>query len=221
MGRPLGPRHRARAGQSSRRVASQTTRRSGLLREMQAFLATRGGTRQVTPVADLLRETASVLRHALPPSVHLVLEEPDQAFRVDVDVPQIQQALMNLVINASHAVDGSGRIELAARGTREQGDEPGNARIQVRDDGEGMSSEVLARVFDPYFTTRSEEGGSGLGLAMVHGTVVAHGGTIRVRSELNKGTTFTIQLPLADRDRAGGSTEGRSSPSRTPVGVAG
>jgi signal transduction histidine kinase len=74
-------------------------------------------------------------------------------------------------------------------------------KITVNDDGRGMTSEQLARIYDPFFTTRQDEGGTGLGMSIVHGIVRAHGGTIRVNSKPQKGTSVVICLPRYGRSR--------------------
>jgi signal transduction histidine kinase len=69
--------------------------------------------------------------------------------------------------------------------------------VQITDNGCGMTLEQCNRLFDPFFTTRERQGGSGLGLSIAHGIIAEHGGTIEVQSRLNQGTTMTVELPLA------------------------
>jgi PAS domain S-box-containing protein len=105
---------------------------------------------------------------------------------------QLEQVVATLVANAALAsVPGRpGRITV-----RIGAGEAGGARIEVEDDGEGMTPEVLARVFDPFFTTRPVGSGMGLGLSVAHAIVTAHGGTITVQSAPGKGSTFRVELP--------------------------
>jgi two-component system cell cycle sensor histidine kinase/response regulator CckA len=100
--------------------------------------------------------------------------------------------LMNLVVNARDAITGDGRVSIRL-GASEQ-----FAAIDVIDTGSGMPAEVVARVFEPYFTTKELGKGTGLGLATVHGIVQHVGGEIRVTSEPGRGTTFRILLPRTD-----------------------
>jgi len=101
----------------------------------------------------------------------------------------LREVLMNLILNAVHAMPAGGTITL---GTRHEGDQ---VAIEVSDTGTGMTEEVRQRCMDPFFTTKGERG-SGLGLAMVYGIVQRSGGEIDLESELGKGTRFTIRLPL-------------------------
>ncbi|MDR3639447.1 MAG: ATP-binding protein [Isosphaeraceae bacterium] len=108
--------------------------------------------------------------------------------RVDVDVELFRQALLNLILNAEHAMPNGGELILT---TRRDGSD---AVVEVTDTGVGMTEDVRARVFDAFYSTRP--GGSGLGLPTTRKIVESHGGTIDVQSERAKGTQFTIRLPL-------------------------
>ena len=106
-----------------------------------------------------------------------------------LDKEQIQQALINLILNASDATDPGGKIIVSTAFL------PGNqfVNITVSDTGKGIAAEVVDKIFEPFFTTR--EIGTGLGLAITHGIIGRHGGDIRVQSQPGQGTTFTIRLP--------------------------
>ncbi|MDQ3917164.1 MAG: response regulator [Acidobacteriota bacterium] len=107
------------------------------------------------------------------------------------DASELRDVLVNMIFNAVDAMHAGGRLTLAA----ERRDE--KVVITVRDTGCGMTSEVRARVFDPFFTTKGVEG-MGLGLSVSYGVIRRHGGTIRVESEVGRGTTFEVVLPLAE-----------------------
>jgi PAS domain S-box-containing protein len=106
-----------------------------------------------------------------------------------LDKEQIQQALINLILNATDATDPGGKITVLTTFL------PGNqfVDIKVSDTGKGIAAEVVDKIFEPFFTTR--EIGTGLGLAITHGIIGRHGGDIRVQSQPGQGTTFTIRLP--------------------------
>jgi signal transduction histidine kinase len=126
---------------------------------------------------------------------------------VHADAGGLQQALLNLCLNARDAMPNGGRLTIGTKNTipREACRESGIAAkatecllIGIADTGYGMPPEVIEHIFEPFYTTKEVGKGTGLGLAMVHGIVQQHGGTIRVSSEPGKGTAFTICLPTAD-----------------------
>ena len=114
--------------------------------------------------------------------------------RIFVDKGQIQQALINLVLNAIAATAAGGYVRVLTRYIPENRE----VHVAVSDNGEGISEDDLVKIFDPFFTTKDD--GSGLGLAITHGIVEQHNGSIGAQSKLGRGTTFTIKLPLA-RDK--------------------
>jgi signal transduction histidine kinase len=118
--------------------------------------------------------------------VHRVEETPLPP--VNFDSKQLHQVLINLLKNALEAMDQGGEITITSRV------KGANAEISLADTGEGMSPEVVANIFQPYFTTK--EKGTGLGLAICQAIIQEHGGIILVDSTPGKGTTFTIRLPL-------------------------
>jgi signal transduction histidine kinase len=111
---------------------------------------------------------------------------------------EFNQVILNLVINAAHAIvdagrSGSGRIRIA---TRSAGD---RATVEVEDTGTGIPDAIRPRIFDPFFTTKEAGRGTGQGLAIAHAVVVEQlGGTIEVRSEVGRGTAFIISLPWGE-----------------------
>jgi PAS domain S-box-containing protein len=109
-----------------------------------------------------------------------------------VDKGQIEQAMINLIINAIEATPAGGDIHVSTR----LSDRQGYIQIVISDTGEGIPDERIARIFDPFFTTK--ENGTGLGLAITHGIIEQHGGTIEASSILRQGTTFTITLPVEE-----------------------
>ena len=103
---------------------------------------------------------------------------------------QLNQVFLNMLINASQAIDNDGQISIKTSVVDEQ------IKITFSDTGSGIAPEHLPKLFDPFFTTKEVGKGTGLGLSISHGIVQKHGGEIQVESELGKGTTFTILLPI-------------------------
>ncbi len=107
---------------------------------------------------------------------------------------QINQVFMNILANAVQAIEGTGEVRITTGVTTSV---EGNAvAVSIRDTGMGMSPEVMRRVFEPFFTTKEVGKGTGLGMAISFGIIEKHHGTIEVQSELQRGTEFTVRLPL-------------------------
>jgi signal transduction histidine kinase len=113
---------------------------------------------------------------------------------------QINQVVMNLVVNAAHAI-GEQRGRITVR-TGTDGDD--QVWIEIGDNGSGIAPEALSRIFDPFFTTKAVGKGTGLGLSLAYGIVQKHGGRIEVETELGKGTCFRVRLPVRHTDAAAG-----------------
>ncbi|MBE0610279.1 MAG: hypothetical protein IH609_12930 [Dehalococcoidia bacterium] len=137
-----------------------------------------------------LRSIAATVRHVLPHHVQLEVNLPPGPMTVDVDVRELEQALLNLATNAVDAMPAGGVLRLAVR---ETGD--GHVRVEVTDTGEGIPPEVLPRIFDPFFTTKEATKGTGLGLASVYAFVTRNGGEVEVESQPGAGACFSLQLP--------------------------
>jgi len=115
-----------------------------------------------------------------------------------VDFDQMREVFMNIINNAEQAMTEShGRGKLIIR-TRRSGE---MVQVIFIDNGPGIPKENLTRIFDPFFTTKNVGEGTGLGLSMCHGILQAHGGRIYVSSDLGKGATFTVEIPVASEDK--------------------
>jgi signal transduction histidine kinase len=141
-------------------------------------------------IAAALRSIAATVRHVLPHHVQLEVDLPPGPIPVDIDVRELEQALLNLATNAVDAMPEGGVLRLALQ-------ETGDSRvcIEVTDTGEGIPPEILPRIFDPFFTTKEETKGTGLGLASVYAFATQNGGGVEVESEPGAGSCFSLQLP--------------------------
>ena len=176
----------------------ETQRMSRILRQMLGFYrpTTSMGPTDVnalvleaeTLVTKRLRENGVRIEKELVPELPLIRASADQ----------LKQVLLNLFLNATEAMPKGGRLIVATHtGGGELDASSGDVvRIDVRDTGTGIGEEAVARIFEPFFSTKMEKG-TGLGLWVSHGIVQAHGGTLKVRSRAGQGTTFTITLPIA------------------------
>jgi CheY-like chemotaxis protein len=154
--------------------------------------------------AVVVRELGELLRRTLGETVELRLEPPTGPTRVRVDRHQLEDALLNLALNAGHAMPEGGQLTISvAGGTAAPSAIDGATtaspcvRLTVRDTGVGMTPEVQERVFEPFFTTRDVGEGTGLGLSMVYGFVHQSGGHVTLESEPGVGTAVLLYLPQA------------------------
>jgi len=173
-----------------------------LVKQILAF--SRKSEQDVKPVrlGPILEETVRLLRASIPKTIEIREQIDAGCGPVMADATQLHQIVMNLGTNAYHAMqDRGGVLGVSLRKVRVDSKHselpPGEyARLCVSDSGVGMDKTVLARVFDPYFTTKPSGKGTGLGLAVVHGIVNSLGGDIRIFSEPGKGTECQVYLPL-------------------------
>ncbi|HVS22064.1 MAG TPA: ATP-binding protein, partial [Pyrinomonadaceae bacterium] len=129
--------------------------------------------------------------------VNIEFEPPADPITISIDPAQIEDAVLNLIINAIEAADGDGQVKIrVARSQNDRAEEfEDEAIVEVSDNGRGIGEEDLTRIFNPFFTTRP--GGTGLGLPAVRRIARAHGGGVEVRSSLGNGSTFTLHLPIS------------------------
>ncbi len=154
--------------------------------------------RAVTAIETATRRGAALTSQR--GTVKLSLDIDREIWPVTVDVTELETALVNLVINARDAMPRGGTITIGVRNVAIRGEPDANdyVAVSIADTGTGIAPDVLGKIFDPFFTTKPIGKGTGLGLSQVHGFAHQAGGTVKVESELGKGTTIAILLP---RDR--------------------
>ena len=152
---------------------------------------------------EVVQTALRLVQHQLDTrNIHLVRSLTNARDEVNGDERQLEQAFINLLLNAVEAIKEKGTLTVASELVPPQGGgaasnnerQPAQICVTVEDTGAGISPENLAHLFDPFFTTKPE--GTGLGLAITRRIILEHSGAIEVRSELNKGTVFTVALPL-------------------------
>ncbi|HWP07059.1 MAG TPA: ATP-binding protein [Polyangiaceae bacterium] len=190
-----------------REVTLAGQRATGLVGQILSFSRQQRQERKPVSLGHVVEEALKLLRSTLPASIQIVVRLPGSLPDVLADGTQLHQVVMNLCTNAAHAVGGRGRLALsldvgtsAELDVRPRGEPPAEryVRLTVEDDGHGMDAATVARIFEPFFTTKQPGDGTGLGLAVVHGIVNDHGGSITVTSQPGRGTTFTVALPVAE-----------------------
>jgi len=166
----------------------------------------------------LVEESMRLMRSTIPTSVDIRVELPEEPAIVAAESSKVHQILINLCTNAFHAMrENGGRMGVRLENVRidppgiiEEPDlEPGPyVRLEVSDTGHGIPEEIQKRIFDPYFTTKDVDEGSGMGLSVVQGIVKSHGGGISMRSRPGDGTVFTVYLPRLLEERPGAEEDG-------------
>jgi two-component system NtrC family sensor kinase len=175
-------------------ITSETSRVGRIVSDLLAFSRRPAPHRSEADLNGVIQNTLSLISHKLKlNNVEVRYELDPHLPHLQCDRSQIQQAVLNLALNASEAMQGRPASRLAISTGRGKG---ATVWFRVADNGEGMSPQVLMKIFDPFFTTKPEGKGVGLGLAVTYGIVHAHSGEIEVQSAPGQGTAFTVTLPL-------------------------
>ena len=193
---------RAEVKNAAFEIEAASERGANLTRQLLAFSRQQVLSPQTFDLAVVVTELSGMLRRLIGADIELSTQSAGPAW-VRADRGQLEQVLLNLGVNARHAMPNGGKltiavgtIKLSADNAPAFGIEPGeHVELTVTDDGVGMDATVRARAFEPFFTTKDPGRGSGLGLAMAYGIVKQSGGAIQLDSELNRGTMIRIWLP--------------------------
>jgi PAS domain S-box-containing protein len=197
-----------------RDIAEAAKRGSSLTRQLLAFSRKQVLLPRVVDLDGLLRDLFGLLQRVIGEHIETSFVPSDVETRVKIDPGQLEQAIVNLVVNARDAMPKGGRLTIAT-GRSVCADFGACAVVRVVDTGTGMDAATKSRIFEPFFTTKEQGHGTGLGLAMVYGFVKQSGGRIDVQSSLGEGTAFSIHLPLADEPAcAPASARGPAKPDR-------
>ncbi|MEJ2033024.1 MAG: PAS domain-containing protein [Deltaproteobacteria bacterium] len=181
-------------------------RAKDLVKQILTFSRQTGQERRPLLLAPIIKEGIKLLRASLPTTIEIRQEIGENLGPVAADPTQIHQVLVNLCTNAAQALpNGSGILEIVLHQVKIGKSEvnrlpdlrPGpHIKLTVRDNGAGMPGAILKRIFEPYFTTKEKEKGTGLGLAVVHGIVTSHRGAVDVESKPGTGSEFNVYLPV-------------------------
>lgn len=193
-------------------IESSSLRAADLIRQLLAFSrGTQPEGYEVVSANRIIRETSKLLESSLGRHVELELDLSPSLPFFEANATQVQQAMLNLCLNARDAMPAGGKmtistalVDIGRQGSpayRNLGAEPGQyVRISVRDNGIGIPKDNIAKIFDPFFTTKEVGKGSGLGLAMVYGIVKNSNGHIHVESQEGKGSVFDLLFPVVRGD---------------------
>jgi PAS domain S-box-containing protein len=201
-------------------ISTAASRGENLTRQLLAF----SRRQPVSPVVVDLRERIEAVREMLGSSlrgdIELVCEIPESLWPTEVDLSELELALVNIAVNARDAMPEGGRIALSARNVvLEFGDATDDLEgefvaITMTDTGTGIPRDVLPRVFEPFFTTKAAGKGTGLGLSQVYGFAHQAGGDVTIKSEVGHGTSITLYLPRSRRPVSSGGEDAGAEPVR-------
>jgi len=193
-------------------IIEVSERAAALTRQLLTFSSHHRLQSRVIDINDVVRGVEEMLRRLIPESIALTIRPTPEPCIVNADPELLEQAVVNLAINARDAMPNGGKLIIATAPStitdaeRNKLLEPVEASrgeflcITVSDNGVGMDDETKARIFEPFFTKKPRGAGTGLGLPMVHGIIKQHGGGISVESVPEQGTAFSLYLPLLDKE---------------------
>ncbi len=186
-------------------VRTASFRAKDVVRQLLSFARKTMLEKKPTNIIPIVKESLKLMRSSIPTSIEFRQNITKDVDTILADPTQINQVLINLCTNANHAMPDGGILEVSLKNRKLDEDtvaqypelNPGRyVNLIVSDTGYGIPKDKIDRIFDPYFTTKEVDKGTGMGLAVVHGIVKGHDGLITVESELGKGTTFNIFFPV-------------------------
>lgn len=180
-----------------KKIEGETERIEEIVRNLLDFSRPKEAKLEEREINEAVRKALELMQNTLDISnIEVELSLIEGLPRVRIDDHQVQQVLVNLIVNAVHAMDPGGRLSVATR----LGSGGDTVNIVVGDDGKGIPAEFISHIFDPFFSTKGV-GGTGLGLSVSYGIIKNHKGTIKVESTVGAGTTFTIEFPVYNRSK--------------------
>jgi two-component system NtrC family sensor kinase len=192
------------ARQNAAVIVEQTRRMTSIIGEILSFARIRPTTISRLDLVSVLRKAITLSEHvSRKHKTQIVFEAPPAGVEIDGDADKLLQVAVNLIVNGKQAMPQGGVIKIALRDEQRTAiDDPEGslrdyARIEVTDAGVGIAADNLAKVFEPFFSTRIGDGGTGLGLSVAQGIARDHEGWLSVESELGQGATFVVHLPKA------------------------
>jgi len=181
-------------------------RAKDLVKQILAFSRKSEQDKNVISLTPVINETLKLLRASLPTTIEIKQNIESNLDAIFADPTQMHQVVMNLCTNSAHAMRDTGgiltvdlhNVDLHVKNAAQYPElNPGPyVKLSISDTGHGMDSATMERIFDPYFTTKEQDKGTGMGLAVVHGIIKGHGGGIHIQSEPGKGTRFDILFPI-------------------------
>lgn len=193
-------------------ILNASTRAADLTAKLLAFGRKGNVVSEVVDLNAIIDDTVSILNSTIDKKNEITVKQDAESHNTSGDISAIQNMVMNVVINASHAMqDEGGEIQIETKNIELSNDycsasqfdiKPGQyIELEIRDNGCGISLDNLQKIFEPFYTTKKQGEGTGLGLAAAYGTIQDHNGSITVYSEEGAGTSFHILLPVSETDQ--------------------
>lgn len=177
-------------------IKENIDRISKIVRELVDFSKPPGYDKTNTNVTDVIKTAIGIVRYdKRVKNVEFKSNLTNDLPEVNIVADQLLQVFVNILLNALDAINGNGIISV-----KSYKDEK-NIYVRIKDDGCGMSQEIINKIFNPFFTTKDVGKGTGLGLSVSYGIISKFGGDIKVESELNSYSLFTISIPIENRDK--------------------
>jgi signal transduction histidine kinase/ActR/RegA family two-component response regulator len=175
-------------------IHTQSQRCRTIIQNLLQFSRRKDPKKESIDLLELLKATLELVRYDLSTSGLVITEKlPESLPLIFGDGQQLQQVFLNLITNAKHAMEGKEKKEVGIEAKVEQG----KVVVKIRDNGSGIPVEARTKVFDPFFTTKPPGQGTGLGLSICYGIIQEHKAVLRFETEMNVGTTFIVEIPIA------------------------
>jgi CheY-like chemotaxis protein len=187
-----------------KRILTASHRARDMVKQILTFSRKDEDVHEQIQLGEVIQDALQLMRSVLPSTIQIYPHIEENLGSLKANQTEIHQVIINLCINAGHAMrEKGGELSVSLKQVRLADDQgicnlaPGlYQQLTVSDTGHGMTPDILQHIFEPYFTTKKAGEGSGMGLAVVHGIVSAYGGEIAVHSEVGKGTSFNVFLPV-------------------------
>jgi signal transduction histidine kinase/CheY-like chemotaxis protein len=201
--------------QDVKRIMVSSEKGAAMARRLLMLSRRSPASERQSELVSCVNEFLDVLRSVVGPNITVELKVECSTATVALESGQFEQVLVNLLSNARDAMSNGGTVQIRLA----VDEETGEALIDVLDEGAGIAEEIRGTVYEPFFTTKDPESGTGLGLSVVHGIVEEAGGVVTFRGRQGGGTAFHLRLPIIDLEPVSGESAASPSPSRERRGI--
>lgn len=181
-------------------ISKAANRGTSVVKQLLFFTKAEEATLKPISLTKVINNVKNILQHSLPKNISLEIKVNTKTDVVKADHSLLEQVIINLSINSRDAMPNGGNLLITLDKTFKNTDKKEYLLISIKDNGTGIDAATKDRIFEPFFSTKDRSKGTGLGLSIVHRIIKQHGGYIDVESEIGKGSTFTIFLPVSDEN---------------------